>query len=113
MKAVQAVEPGLLLPRPPRELNSPLGDPDAGLGAEERITAASPFAASPLVRPESAELRHEGVRREHVPGASALGDLGPDAHPGTRGTLRRVDVPDVQADDLGKAEAGAERQAVD
>src|SRR5437899_1145125 len=62
MKAVQPVEPGLLLPLPPRELDAALGDPDAGLGSEERISRSRPLTTSTLVRPEPPEFRYQGVR---------------------------------------------------
>src|ERR1041384_1342322 len=102
MEGIEPVEPGPDLPLPPRELDPALGDPDAGLGAEERVLWSRPFATGALVGPEAPQLRCQRVGEEDVARAAALGDLGadPDTRPGR--PVRREHVADVEADDLGE-----------
>src|SRR5437899_490803 len=87
--------------------------PECALQAEERILGTGTLATHALVRPEPPELRHQRVRQEDVPRPAPFRDLGanPDAGPGR--AVGKVNVADVKADDLGKAQAGAERQGVD
>jgi hypothetical protein len=44
---------------------------------------------------------------------AVLGDLGADPDAGTRCAVRRVDVADVEADELGESETAAAGQTVD
>src|SRR5437867_3785441 len=73
MKRVQPIESSLLLPRPPRELNTSLRDSDAGLIAEEGIIGCGSLPTTTLVGPEVPELLDQGIRQEHVPGPASLG----------------------------------------
>jgi hypothetical protein len=58
--------------------------------------------------PEHAELRHERIRKEDVTASAVLRGLPPEAHPSTRRSVPEEHVPDVQAHELGQAEACAE-----
>ena len=64
-------------------------------------------------RCQDTDLRQESVRQEDVATTAALGDLGADSDARARRSVRREQVTDVESDDLGEAEAGAEGQAVD
>src|SRR5213594_575142 len=113
MEAMEQVESSLPLPLPPRELNTSLRDSDAGLIAEEGIIGCGSLPTTTLVGPEVPELLDQGIRQEHVPGSAPFRDIGSDSDPSARRAVREEHVSNVQAHYLGKAEAGAERQAVD
>src|SRR5207244_12969155 len=87
--------------------------PDARRRSEQRVSGSRPLATCSLVVTEPPELRDQGVGEEDVATATPLGDLGTDAHPRAWRPLRREHVGDIEPDDLGEPEAGAEGQAVD
>jgi len=76
MEGIEPIESRLHLPSAERELDAPLTDPDAGLGAEQGIARLQSFPTSRLVCPESLELKHQRVRQENVARPATLGDFG-------------------------------------
>lgn len=78
------VEPGDHLPRLEGDLHPPLRDPPPPLVAEERRTRIERFVVGELPVPELSKLGDEAVRKEHLGGAAALGDLGANADAGFR-----------------------------
>ena len=92
-----------------------------------RFAAMAPLVRSPCQvhlcwlllipgRPSHSSLKRSEARRwvrADIAGTATLDDFRPDPDAGTRRSVRREHVPDVQADDLGEAQAGAKGQAVD
>jgi hypothetical protein len=54
---------------------------------------------------EPLQLREEPIRQEHVRRPAALGDRRTDAHPHSWRPVRCEHIADVEADDLGEAQA--------
>jgi len=103
MEGVEAIEPGLYLPRPECELDPALADADAGLGAEEGIMGLQTFATSRLMCPESPEFTHERVGQENVALSPTLGDFGADSEARPWSPIIYIDIPHVQPYNLGQS----------
>ncbi len=91
----------------------PAGCRLAGLVAEQRGVGVERFTLSTLPRPELPRLRDQPVRQKDFRRPAALRDLLPDADADSRRTVWCEYVTDVEADDLGEAEAGAEGEGDD
>jgi hypothetical protein len=101
---MERVVPGELrddLPRPTEDLHAALGEPPAGLGAEEGRRWREALAAGDLVGPEAAELGDQRIRHKHVSGAMPLGNLGAEPYSPSRSALGEEHIPHVEPDDLG------------
>jgi hypothetical protein len=103
MEGIEPVETSLRLPGPEGELDAALADADTRLGAEEGICGCQPFPTSRLVGPELPELTYERIRQENIARPPTLGDFGADSEAIPRLSLARVDIPYVQAYNLGQS----------
>jgi hypothetical protein len=82
----------------------------AGDATEERCHRIIALPSFKLVGPEPPQLRDQSIGKEYVSCSASLGDLGPHTNAHPRLSRGEVEVSDVEADKLTKAQAGAEGQ---
>jgi hypothetical protein len=95
MEGIEAVKAGFHLPGPEGILHPSFGNPNSGLGTEERIPRFQPFALVGLIGPKLPELSHKDVRQKNIALSATLGDFWPDSKPVSWLPLLGINIADV------------------